>query len=658
MLLQAIIVCAVQAQETPGKLIGSDTSAINKLLNHAYQLRETNTDSAGLLYRRALYVSKVANYRSGIADALCGLGRYYNIKNEQKTAVLYLNEAGKYFDRDKKGIEQRIASNLLLSESYFYLGLYDSCAFFRYGALDLVENNNIINPTLRLRVYSKILQFWLNAHEDIRHDKNIQQIMQHINEIERQALATSDSNLLVNIYFQKAGYYHNVSQNDSSRYYAIKNIELGRRLKVSPSMIMAAYLNMGITYIDDKKPDLAIQAIRSAVAAASAQGKANNRYLIFADILLGEAYNLKGQFSTAEALIAPALAQAKALNIISIVEHAHKTLADAYEGTGQYKNAAEQRKLYTIVKDSLMKAEKMELSYNLEMKYRISEKNKELAQKELAIVQQENKLKTKNTWIGGITAGLILISLLSTLLFIRNRHKQRIQSNKILALQKDMEIDRLKAMISGEENERKRIARDLHDGIGGTLGSIRGQLSMIFRKHKTSNVDKDFVELMTLLEEASSELRKTAHNLMPEILLQQGLAKATGIFCERVNKGHIVAINFETYGDETGLPSHFELTTYRIIQELVHNIVKHAEATEATVQLVFHDAQLCLTVEDNGKGMHQKGQQVTGMGMKTLKERVQSLDGQIDIESQPGKGTSVYIEFNIPAKKNIQEACT
>jgi signal transduction histidine kinase len=164
-------------------------------------------------------------------------------------------------------------------------------------------------------------------------------------------------------------------------------------------------------------------------------------------------------------------------------------------------------------------------------------------------------------------------------------------------------------------------------------------------------VNDDFLEVMELLDEASADLRKTAHNLMPEILLQEGLAKATRLFCERVSKGHSLEIIYETWGKSRPLAGDIELTAYRIIQEMINNILKHAGATQALVQIVFHDSQLCITVEDNGRGIPGIANGKEGVGLQTIRERVKLLNGQIDIAGKPGKGTSVYIELTIATSK-------
>ena len=657
-LLISIHISFAQSGEQIGTIrTAPDTATINKLMDAAYLVRETSSDSAGAIYQQALRMSEATGYKMGMAKSLYGIGRFYNIKNQQQKSVESLRSCIAYCDSSLEGNELRASAHILMSESFYYSGRFDSCAWYRYEALNIIETKRIQNPMMQMRVYGKLLQFWLNAHQDIRNDPYVQELASHIDKLEKIAVQTHDSTLLLHAYFQKAGYFSNTGRPDSARIYCMKNLALGEaKGNFSVSMRVSSLLNIGLTYMEQKQPEAAIPWYKKGLAAIPVQDKATDRYRIFAHIFLGEAWCMQHKYAEAIGITKPALERANELNILSITDHACQTLADSYEAIGDFKQAAIYRKKYADVRDSIMKTERLELVYNVEMKNRISEKNKQLAEQQLAIVRQQNTLKNKNIFIWGISAGLLVISIISFLVYRNNRNRQKLQAQKINTMQQEMEINRLKGVISGEEKERSRIARDLHDGMGGTLGSIRGQLSMIYRKHKTDDVNADFIEVMALLEEAAAELRKTAHNLMPEILLQEGLAKATALFCERISKGQTLAIQFESWGETQPLAPDFELMAYRIIQELIHNIVKHAQATEANVQLVFHEKQLCVTVEDNGRGIPvTPGGQVDGMGLKTIRERVHSLHGQIDIQSEPGNGTSIYIEFNIPAPRHVAE---
>lgn len=635
-----------------------DTAAINRMMKAGYPLRESNPDSSLRLYSIALNSSKQINYNYGIANSLLGIARVYSILN-QDSAALSCSYTGLTYCTDPKTMhELQVNIYHCMAQVFYYAGKFDSCAWYRYQALNVIESSNDVGIQAQMRGYGSVLQFWMNVHNDIQHDRYIQSIMEHINVLEKKAIADRDSNVLENIYFQKEAYYENIRKRDSSRYYCQLTIDLGKRLKVTPSVIIATLLNSSITYLEDNQPEKAIPLIKEALNEIPEQNKLGNRYYIFGHFALGEAYRRQKKYQAAIKETVPALATAVKVHMFAYTDYAHKSLAQTYDALNAHKEAAEQWRLYAEVVDSLVKDRKMELVYNVEMRYRIADKEREIAQKELSIARNESRLRIQRFWIGGILSGTCLIILVGLLLYRNSKHKHKLQTEKIRNLHQELQIASLQAMIAGEEKERSRVARELHDGMGGTLATIRTRLSYTFRKiTSTGETTEDLNEILQLLEDASVELRKTAHNLMPEILLREGLAKASLLFCERVRKGHMLEINTEIWGEVRRLPKDFELTAYRIIQELIHNTLKHARATQAMVQIVFHDSLLCITVEDNGTGMvAAHWQQGDGMGLRTIEERVKSLNGQIDIASSPGKGTSIYIELNIiTTRQNVME---
>lgn len=155
-----------------------------------------------------------------------------------------------------------------------------------------------------------------------------------------------------------------------------------------------------------------------------------------------------------------------------------------------------------------------------------------------------------------------------------------------------------------------------------------------------------YQEGMTMLEDIGDEIRKTAHNLLPPALLRQSLPDAVRAYCNSIQEGSNLQVDLQCYGEFEQVSQDFKLNIYRITQELLRNIVAHAHATEALVQLVVNGHILALTVEDNGIGFS-KDQSTTGMGVHNLQTRVAALNGHCAIESEPGKGTSVFIEFDL-----------
>ena len=290
----------------------------------------------------------------------------------------------------------------------------------------------------------------------------------------------------------------------------------------------------------------------------------------------------------------------------------------------------------------------------LEIRNRMAEKDKELALQKLTLSEVNNKVRDKNFWIIGIS----IIALSGVLIFAlwrkKNIDKQKLQQERIDNLQQKINIERLQASITGEERERTRIGRELHDGIGGLLSVARMNFELA-KKVKANEENEDFNDGLKLLEEATVELRKAAYNLMPEVLLNQGLASAVQAFCEKMMSKSTTQISFQAIGNRSKVTSAFDLPIYRIIQELIHNIIKHAKANHALVQLNFQqDGTINVTIEDDGIGLPQDAfEKLLSMGLKNTKERVNDLGGKLDIQSTAETGTSIYLEFESFNNKSI-----
>jgi signal transduction histidine kinase len=190
----------------------------------------------------------------------------------------------------------------------------------------------------------------------------------------------------------------------------------------------------------------------------------------------------------------------------------------------------------------------------------------------------------------------------------------------------------LNALVEGEEKERSRLARELHDGVGGILSASKMHLSIIEDEEHYGPKATQLKNVSSLLDQAAQEIRTIAHNLFPDILLMHDLD---------------VAISYYCLGKMPKLNNHFKLIVYRAVQELVNNVMKHAHADHVLVQLSKHDNVMTIVVEDNGVGFDEKVPK--GMGLLNLADKVKNLDGQFSIESAPGKGTTVVLEFNLEA---------
>ncbi len=206
-------------------------------------------------------------------------------------------------------------------------------------------------------------------------------------------------------------------------------------------------------------------------------------------------------------------------------------------------------------------------------------------------------------------------------------------------------------MIKGEEKERTRMAREIHDGIMVQFSTIKMKMKSVPESYKnldcTAYLCTDYYrQLVDQMEDATRDLRSTAHNLMPDMLLQGGLEDAVLYFCNSIKRDTSLEIEFQKHGVLPPLDKEYELSVYRIIQELLQNAIKHANASYILVQLaILSDNLLTLTIEDNGKGFDTT-KDIKGMGLVSIKNRLRVMNGFIDINSREGHGTSIHIEFD------------
>jgi signal transduction histidine kinase len=213
------------------------------------------------------------------------------------------------------------------------------------------------------------------------------------------------------------------------------------------------------------------------------------------------------------------------------------------------------------------------------------------------------------------------------------------------AIEQEKEIQLLQAVMQGEEKERSRIAKDLHDGVAGMLAATKMHLNSIALQIGGVLHTEGYQQGLMLLDEAAQEVRKTSHNLMPEVLLQHGLDEALRRYCSNISNSSRLVVQYDSLGETLRYKDSFELSVYRIVQELLNNIFKHSKASEAIVQASFRNGLLSLTIEDNGVGMPKDSMQKDGMGLRSLQSRVKAINGKMELEAVAGQGVNAYLEF-------------
>ena len=277
---------------------------------------------------------------------------------------------------------------------------------------------------------------------------------------------------------------------------------------------------------------------------------------------------------------------------------------------------------------------------DMEVKY-------ETEKKEMRIAALEEKERLY-IWLG-VAGGALLLMAFGVLFF---RYRMNVQKRKVIEQQhkiaeqqiKQLEQEKLlvatQAVLDGETAERSRLARDLHDGLGGMLSVIKLNLKDMTGYAVIDNPDATrFHKALEMLDQSIGELRRVAHHLMPESLMRYGLKVSLEDFCRAIPNTH-----FQYLGENPRLDSRLEVLIYRCAYELVNNAVKYADATSINLQLMIDKGIISLTVQDNGSGFDPEAVS-SGMGLENIRARVSPYNGKMTIYSSPGKGTEVSIEM-------------
>lgn len=609
-----------------------DTAAINKLLNITAKV--LNPDSAIILYDSALALSAKAGYADGAFISTITKGIKYFEKQDYEA---YRRVSYEALPWARKSTQPDAVAWCLINagEAYFSEGDYPTANELYYKALEDMNRKtrsithttaNIYNSlgmvNLRMNQYPKALAYFNMAYQASQQAHLPYQ------------LAIACDNL--------SGYYIALRQPDSAMKYLQQEMKIGQSIgKVD--LIAFAYAKMGKAYILLGNYNSAIDALNKAIGLALHRF---NPPVVDAAYSLAHALMLSGNYPAAESMLTWAYAETRAHNYKDYYLLAYRQLADLYKARGMPDKALQYMDSLLLIKDSLTNADNARAINHLEIKYQTSEKDLKLAASKLLIERQQGALARKNIMVWSGSGGILLLAGLLALLYRNARNRQRLQDEQIKSLRQERTIDMLNARVEGEEKERGRLARELHDGIGGILSAAMMRLSTMPRESPDVARLNAYKDAMNLLQDMGEEIRKTSHNLMPDALMKQNLGEALQALCKTIHAEGILSISYQNYGNYEGISEDVKLNIYRIVQELLRNIVQHAHATRVLVQTQRHLQHLNITVEDNGSG-YDPASSTTGIGLYNLAARVHSLGGSYTVDTAPGKGTTVNIEIDL-----------
>ncbi|MEM9260601.1 MAG: ATP-binding protein, partial [Bacteroidota bacterium] len=363
-------------------------------------------------------------------------------------------------------------------------------------------------------------------------------------------------------------------------------------------------------------------------------------FLVITYLALGNIYLQEGNTEEALRYLKEGHIAANQLRLKPQLLGYERALGLTYAAVGDHEQANRYFAHFAKYVDTLARERQIDVHNETLEKFQAELREGQIARQELLISQQRQQQQL--LWF--LLAGLGLVAIGGYLVFQSRLQFQRSEARRketerlaeLASVQQAAELGNLRSMIDGQEKERKRVAKDLHDGLGGLLATVKARLSA-----ETSTSP----EANRLIDRACTEVRRIAHNMMPQTLALSGLAGSVQDIVAQLNQRGLET-ELEIVGQpDLRLDDEGQAMLLRIIQELTHNVVKHAEAAKLFIQLLDQPQQLMLTVEDDGKGFNLERHlnKPNGIGLGNIANRVAYLNGTIQYDSSPGHGTTVTL---------------
>lgn len=549
-------------------------------------------DSSLLINQKSLEAAQSINSEMLIAKSLFNIANCYNYKEQYETALVYYLKITPYFEKLNNKSYLSLMYDVM-QIIYQNMEQYDKAIFYGEKALalsfDQPESNSrgVILMNLSIN-YAKA--------NPPKTQKAIYGYTESIRIAKLNQNLYLESSVLVNL----ADHYYHIKDYEKARDYYTEVLPIQIRIDDQQGICMS---KRGLSYY--------------------------------------ELYNKR--FDSAEELLLQALAIAKENHFLTEEKECFSSLAEVYLARNDYRQYHQFAQLHDSLNNILLNEKIIRATKELELKY-------ETEKKQLQINALENDKKLQRIYLIGIIGVSVLIVALGFFYFRNQKRKQlliekdaELKAQRISELEKEKQLTASQALLEGESTERKRLARDLHDGLGGMLSVVK--LNLIHMKGNAILPESDmpaFHNALEMLDGSIRELRRVAHNLMPESLMRYGLKAALTDFCRTIDH-----VNLHFFGDEGRIDEKFEVAIFRIAQELVNNAIKHSGANQINVQIIQEKTRVNLVVQDNGAGFETSTlQPEKTTGIRSIRSRVTSLGGQLELSSFPGKGTEIQVNFN------------
>jgi two-component system NarL family sensor kinase len=605
-------------QQLPSK---QGTERINALSQLSKSIRTRNADSAKQFALQALQLSKKQKYTYGELNATNKLAAVHVLNAKYDSTIILAGTV--LANPEAKDDAIRAESYGSLAAANWHLGKPDDAIMNYMRSADLWQKQKNMGEYGGALV--GIGYVYQSQNKLAEAEKYIK--------LGLEAIKTSDNvHALANAYHALANTYG--MNNKFKEALAIDSIglELAYKNNIDFSLSMF-YDNMANCYMYSGDFDKSYELFKKCIPLDEKRG--NNKQLSDTYLNLGNLFLMQNKPDAAIRFLDSSIILADASGYKQGKQNSLQLLSDAYKAKGDDKKALEYLNKMIVVKDSLVSEAREKKIVELQSLYETDKREKEL------LLQKEQLSKQRYIMIG-ISALFVMVVVLMYMLYRRRQLKQEARLQTEIIKQQDIATQ---SVLEAEEKERKRIAGDLHDGVGQMMSAVKMNLSSLASKiqltneHDAALLDKTIL----LVDESCKEVRSVSHNMMPNALLKAGLSSAVKEFIDKIDHSKL-QVNLYTEGLQQRMANNVETVLYRVIQEIVNNVIKHAEANQLDISLIKDADGISCTVEDNGKGFDfSSTENVEGIGLKNIQTRINYLKGTVEWDSSTGKGTLVAI---------------
>ena len=610
-------------------------------LGYAFLIRNKYEESTEF-FSKAISLSKKTSFDSTASHALKQLGWLHDETGNIDSALYYLDMALEIYEKnaDQMGVGHcyRIKTSSFLAKSDFPQALE-----FGLKSIKILKSSPDPFP------YLQALQNTANVYQKLENFDDALTLYDSCyalaSKIGRDDIATQALN-------NKAVVYYNTGRIDQALQWFERSITFYEKAG-NNKMLAVLYNNIAPIYYDSGEEEMAIEIGKKSLLLAQELELSVDEVYALTNLAIFHKRN--GNYKQAENYYLQAIDLAEAKGYQDNAKSLYKFLSFLYAKTDDYEKAFKYYRKYEKIKSSILNDQTNKQIAELQTKFKTEE-----AQAQILAMKNDSQIKELDNqrlraqrnifMISFVTIGLIMF-LLIRMYRTRQQNNKIINEQRIRQMENEQKLLAARSTLEGQERERQRMARELHDGIGVMLSSASIHFSNLEEKTDDGHTSELANTAFTFLQKAGTEVRRISHNMMPIVLSKFGLCDALEDLFEDVADTNTIEVHHAIDGSGQRFEEKTEIMIYRIVQEMLNNTLKHAKASQIEFNLQLGNGKITIHYKDNGKGFDRSDKaENKSLGLSGITTRADYLKAELELQTKPGSGCRYNLV--IPIEEN------